>query len=580
MVIFNYGDNMKDWIKKTWELKAVKYGVLAFLSIFLGFLIWFLLTLFLFKEEVYISGYLASDVNEISIYDEDLNLVQIQYRGKEVSVTDYFVDEVLYYKLDEEETLLIEPNDFVSDIAEVVKEKELYVRTDTVLYDNLTDRNILMPIKKASALEIIGYANINDEGMVQYYKVKIDEYSGYVRAKYLVGSLGEAELNYDEEGKYLFHLEENRVKWFSGGTPVELDYYPEDKPVFEDNVMPDPVYSWYLNGAAIANVTPYIELAQGTLINSFVVDIKDNQVPAYDSSVYEKWSPTNYAHALNSMADYKAEVQKLKDAGFYVIGRITLFKDEYYVEDHPENAILGTVTGEPYKHQGTYWPTAYNREVWQYNIELAREAVLEMGFNEIQFDYVRFPDLTQSLEAAGVLNFQNVYEEEKAEAIQNFLMYARDELHDLGVYVSADVFGESANGYVTAYGQYWPAISNVVDVISAMPYPDHFNMYEFGYSEPVWTIPYDLLKTWGSYALDRQAEIDSPAKLRTWIQNYNSTKEPYVVYGATKIEEQVNGLFEAGLTDGYITWLASSNYWKYADCIEAYKIEYKVLEEE
>jgi len=575
----NYGDCMKEWIKKTWELNAVKYGMLAFLSVLCGFLIWFLLTLFFFQEEVYIAGYLASDTFEISIYDEDLSLVSTEYRGKEVNVSECYIDDVLYYKLENDTLLLIDASSFVEDINNVVLENELYVRTDTIVYDNLEDRNILIPIKKEDTLEIIGYANLNEFGEVEYYKIRIDEIEGFVRAKYLVRTSEEAMANYDEEGKYLSHLEEGRVKWFSGGSPSNLDYYPEDKPYFEDNVMPDPVYSWYLNGAAIANVIPYIELAENTLINAFVVDIKDNQVPAYDSPVYEKWSPTNYAHALNTTEDYKEEVQKLKDAGYYVIGRITLFKDEYYIEDHPENAILGTISGEPYKHHGTYWPTPYNREVWQYNVELAKEAVLEMGFDEIQFDYVRFPDLTQSLEADGILDFQNTYNEEKAEAIQNFLMYARDELHDLGVYVSADVFGESANDYVTAYGQYWPAISNVVDVISAMPYPDHFNMYEFGYSEPVWTIPYDLLKTWGGYVMERQSEIDSPAKLRTWIQNYNSTKEPFVTYDASKIEDQVRGLFDAGLTDGYITWLASSNYSKYASCLAAYKIEYKKEEE-
>lgn len=97
-----------------------------------------------------------------------------------------------------------------------------------------------------------------------------------------------------------------------------------------------------------------------------------------------------------------------------------------------------------------------------------------MGFNEIQFDYVRFPDRTYSYEKSGEISMQNTYGEEKAQAIQKFLMYASDEIHSVGAYISADVFGESAHNYVTGYGQYWPAISNVVDVISAMPYPDHF----------------------------------------------------------------------------------------------------------
>ena len=142
-----------------------------------------------------------------------------------------------------------------------------------------------------------------------------------------------------------------------------------------------------------------------------------------------------------------------------------------------------------------------------------------MGFNEIQFDYIRFPDRTLNLEKNNVINMNNTYNEEKAEALQAFLMYARDELHSLNVYISADVFGECAHNYVTSYGQYWPAISNVVDVISGMPYPDHFGAYEYGIEEVVWTVPYKLLTVWGEFVSGKQSMIPSPAKVRTWIQS-------------------------------------------------------------
>ena len=87
--------------------------------------------------------------------------------------------------------------------------------------------------------------------------------------------------------------------------------------------------------------------------------------------------------------------------------------------------------------------------------------------------------------------------------------------------VSIDVFGESANNYVTAYGQFWPAISNVADVISGMPYPDHFNKHEYGIEEVVWTVPYKLLDKWSKYVLSKQNIIPTPAVVRTWIQTYN-----------------------------------------------------------
>ena len=163
-------------------------------------------------------------------------------------------------------------------------------------------------------------------------------------------------------------------------------------------------------------------------------------------------SPTNYKYGNNSMESYKEGIKKLKDAGFYTIGRITVFKDSWFVKDNPDVAILDKRTGKPF--DSGRWPSAFNRKVWEFNVSLAKEAVKEFGFNEIQFDYVRFPDRVVGQEKRGNLDFRNVYKEDKVQAIQAFLMYATDELHKLNVYVSADVFGESVNKYITAYGQY------------------------------------------------------------------------------------------------------------------------------
>ena len=90
--------------------------------------------------------------------------------------------------------------------------------------------------------------------------------------------------------------------------------------------------------------------------------------------------------------------------------------------------------------------------------------------------------------------FRNKYDEEKGQAVQNFCFYAADQIHDVGAYLSVDVFGESAYGYMTAYGQYWPGISNIVDAISAMPYTDHMG------GEGAWKKPYATMKAWAKRA--------------------------------------------------------------------------------
>ena len=425
-------------------------------------------------------------------------------------------------------------------------------------------------VKKGDSVKIIGFDTL-ENGFAPKYKIMYNGSEGFLYSKYLVRTKEEAMKNYDEDNRYQIHLK--RANTQGGGDAGTLDFYPYEKAKYEENKMPEKVRSLYLNAGVIKDVDKYIEIAKNTNINAFVVDIKDNTAPAYKSKIMEKYSKTNFNHAINSFDDYKNVIQKLKENGFYVIGRITVFKDSYYVTDHPESAIADT-DGNPYKHNGSYWPSAYNRNVWEFNVELAKEAVIEMGFNEIQFDYVRFPDRTYALEKEGKMNLKNTYNETKAQAIQTFLMYACDQIHEVGAYVSADVFGESAHNYVTGYGQYWGAISNVVDVISAMPYPDHFGAYEYGINEIVWTVPYKLLYAWGNgYANVRQQEIPTPAVVRTWIQAYNTVREPYIVYDSTKIKEQINALEDAGLSGGFMTWNAASSLSKYREIAPAFEKE-------
>ncbi|MBQ6817848.1 MAG: hypothetical protein IJO27_05390, partial [Bacilli bacterium] len=218
----------------------------------------------------------------------------------------------------------------------------------------------------------------------------------------------------------------------------------------------------------------------------------------------------------------------------------------------------------------TSWDSAYSRRAWEYNVKLAKEAIKLFDFNEIQFDYVRFPEASYNW-SKNNYDFRNAYNEEKAQTIQSFLYYATDEIHKDEVYVSVDVFGEASWGYVTAYGQYWPAISNIVDVISGMPYTDHFDRNISSY----WTNPYNTLKEWGLTASERQKEIPTPAGVRTWITAYNT---PYwnvtTIYGADEIAAQIQGLKDAGLGTGFITWNGVSSYSKYKEIAPAFSRTY------
>ena len=526
----------------------------------------------IFNDEMYV----ASNSLTVPLYDMNYNEVNSLIRGTKVIISgDKIVNnDQEYYKINyDKNDYYIKASDLVEEEKDVVLEKEMYVRTSLTLYENLDDIKIKGLIEKGNKVEILDYDKLDEDGSVNMYKVKYDDQEGYVYGKYLVNNETDALANYDEEGIYQIH--KKRGDSWGGGDAANLDYYPYEKPKFENNIMPDEVRALYMNSGVVSNVDEYIELAKKSGINAIVVDIKDNTSPAYPANAMKEYSISNYDHAINSYETYKNAIQKIKDAGLYAIGRITVFKDSYYSADHPENTIIDTVTGKSYNHDGSYWPSAYNRDVWEFNVALAIESVKEMGFNEIQFDYVRFPDRVGSLEKEGKISYNNVYNEDKAQAIQRFVMYACDEIHKYGAYVSIDVFGESAHTYVTAYGQYWAAISNIADVISGMPYPDHFYKYEYGFTTPVWTIPYDLLYLWGNdFVMERQKEAPTPAIVRTWIQAYDTSKSPATHYDADMISKEISGLYDAGLTGGFMTWNGGSSLSKYEEVANAFGKDY------
>ncbi|MBS5777911.1 MAG: hypothetical protein KIC82_00405 [Acholeplasma sp.] len=520
--------------------------------------------------------YLANNQSEITLYTLDYNETLQIARGTKVEIIESITNENKeYYKIKYNNTeYLVFKENVVNSEDDIILEKEMYVRTPVTIYESEDSIKILGMAKKGEKLDIVGYNKVNEDGSISMYKIKYNDIDGYVYGKYLVNNKELSLVNYDEDGNYQIH--KKRGDSFGGGDAGNLDYYPYEKAKFENNVMPDEVRALYLNSGVVSNVDAYIKIAKNSGINAFVVDIKDNTSPAYPAKAMQEYSITNYNKAINSYETYKKAIKKLKDEGFYVIGRITVFKDSYYAKDHPEDTIKDNNTNSSYNHDGSYWPSAFKRNVWEYNVKLAIESVQEMGFNEIQFDYVRFPDRTGNLEKKGVINFGNVYKEDKAQAIQQFVMYACDEIHKHNAYVSIDVFGESAHNYVTAYGQYWAAISNVADVISGMPYPDHFSAHEYGFNEVVWTIPYKLLNLWGNnFVMKRQKEIPTPAIVRTWIQTYDTYKNPKVIYDSYMIKEEIKGLYDAGLKGGFMTWNGSSNISKYDSVKSAFGGNYQ-----
>lgn len=517
------------------------------------------------------SMYLAGDTNKVTTYimDEDNSLKEnselvrgkkVIYSGKKVNMND---NEYLLIEFDNKE-YYVTAKQLVKNVKDVVLEKERYVRTSVTVYENETDSKIASFIKKGNKLDIIGYDKLFDDGNVNMYKIKYNDTEGYVYSKYLVNDKESADSVYNENGVYDIHKDRKfKGRELYGGKASTLDYYPYEKVEFEDNKLLKKAKTMYLNAGTIGSIDSYLKIAKENGVNAIVVDIKDGAL-AYSSNVAKEISPTAYATAINDNSTYKSAIDKIKDAGIYAIGRIVVFNDVHYGKDHPDDCISSTASSR-------LWPSAYSRGAWYYNVELAKEAVKEMGFNEIQFDYVRFPEDAYNMSIKGNSDFKNKYDEEKAEAVQNFLFYATDQIHKVGAYLSVDVFGECSGEYVTAYGQYWPAISNIVDAISSMPYTDHF-----GRSVDTWTNAYRTVYNWAKGAAIRQKEIPTPAVARTWITAYDTPYwKPTVIYNASKIEDQVRALYDAGLDGGFITWNSASSLAKYEQIKTAFNKDYE-----
>ena len=507
-------------------------------------------------------GYAAAPEASVPVYDGEGAVLGSLTRGTEVHyvLADMDSDGAYVRVVNGETYVLLEKQHLALRYEDAVQVDTVYALRGMSLLDE-TGAVPGCAVEKGMALTVTGFDGLDDDGAVLRWRVSCDRGEGYIAADNVRMTEEEALVQYDET---LYQLHASRGDSWGGGDAAGLDYYPVEKGPIPGNDMPDEVRALYLNGSAVQYADSYVQAAEGSGVNAFVVDIVDGTAVSYASPVMQQYSPSAYAAAMDTMEGFRANVQRLKDAGYYLIGRITVFNDAHLAADHPEQVICD-LNGTPLQISHMYWPSAYDRTVWRYKVDLALEAAA-LGFNEIQFDYIRFPDGAYSYEKAGTIDYRNTYGESKAQAVQRFLLYAAERLHSAGYYLSGDVFGECANPYVTACGQYWPAISAAVDAISGMPYPDHYSAQ--GDYKP-WEHPYDTVHMFGAAAAQRQAETASPAAVRTWIQAYNALWEPYNTYGEAEVAAEVKALRDTGCTGGFMTWNGGSDINKYRSIIGA-----------
>jgi len=311
------------------------------------------------------------------------------------------------------------------------------------------------------------------------------------------------------------------------------------------------------HSATNATLDKLIKLADETEINAFVIDMKDdNGNMLFNTMAAGMFCPE--ANKRAPLKDMKAFVEKLKEHDIYLIARIVTFKSPKYARRYPERAISYKGSTRLYKSgDNITWASPHDRQLWAYNIEVAREAA-EAGFDEIQFDYVRFPATGKALDKS--LDFKNTDNASKALTIHEFLKYAREKLSPYQVYISADVFGWAAtNVKDVGIGHHWEALSNVVDYMSPMMYPSHYGPNNFGLSVPD-AFPYETIDGSIKDAIKRDANLENPAILRPWIQDFTAAwVKGHISYRADEIRAQIQALEDNGVNE-FLLWNAVNRY--------------------
>ena len=301
-----------------------------------------------------------------------------------------------------------------------------------------------------------------------------------------------------------------------------------------------------------------IAAADSTEINALVLDMKDEFGLNYKSA--------NPEFAKNAGSSSKANVAALLDSlkkhDILAIARIVVFKDSVTARVHPEWTIRRPDNSIWRDHKGLAWVNPYHRELWDYNIGVAEELV-KMGFGEVQFDYIRFPEPYASLPRQVFAGANNV---SKPDAIAAFLKEAKQRLNKLGVRSTADIFGLVTEvGGPLEVAQHWERISPVVDVVLPMTYPSHYPRGHMGLRSPN-AEPYKVVYAAISRARERDKKlgVTTPEHVRPWLQAFSLGKPEY---GAAELEAQKKAVYDAGY-DGWVMWNPGSIYDVYMPALE------------
>lgn len=326
-----------------------------------------------------------------------------------------------------------------------------------------------------------------------------------------------------------------------------------------DTRIPVRVKGIYVTSRAIMDRRDeLIEIADTSEINALVIDVKDDNgriTFKMDNTMAQEIGATT-----NTISDIDDLLKLLKEKEIYPIARIVAFKDPYLAEQKHELAIKNK-DGTLYRdNNGECWVNPYEKEVWDYLIEVSTKAA-EMGFMEIQFDYIRF----STGKGMSEVDFGPLAEEKtKEDIIIEFTQYAYEKLKPLGVFVSADVYGTIISSSIDAglVGQNYVEMAKYLDYICPMIYPSHFSEGNYGVEYPDLE-PFKIIRkvlTASKSKLEQIPEGEHKAIVRPWLQDFTATWiKHHQVYGGKQLREQIGAVYAAGYSE-WLLWNASGKY--------------------
>lgn len=314
---------------------------------------------------------------------------------------------------------------------------------------------------------------------------------------------------------------------------------------------PDYVRGIYLtawSAGSTKKMEKVVAMIKNTELNAVVIDVRDDGDNYWKNDIA---SSAEVGANKTAVVNPEAVMERLEKEGIYPIARIACFRDQV-VPAKMANRAVNHVSGGVWKDRSNHtWLDPYNKRNWEYIAEIVDYA-LELGFPEIQLDYVRFPSEGKS--ATQVFPSQARYEKKDAkptDVVAAFGEFIRDRVHKKGGVLSADIFGiVSSGGGDQGIGQELKAVVQPFDLICPMVYPSHFAKGEYGIKDPN-SSPYAIvLKSLNDYAKKLP-----DMKIRPWLQDFSLGYK----YGAKEVQAQIRAAKEVGYEE-YLLWNAQNRY--------------------